>query len=232
MHVTRERPKPALTSPASELLVKGESLEYLKRHQPVGCRDSWTLDLLGKHGVECYFSGCVTLTLGAPDPGMRRDYICAVDLSDDLYRALAERARSPILRLSHRDTSGGTFEQRCATASRLLNLYAHAKYVVTTRLHCALPCLAFEIPVLLVRAQPDQYRFSGLIDFTRNCSVGSFSDNTVEFDFERTAANSDEHYAIRQALIAKLESFTGVPVRPYRPVPPPEIGAFPEVAAA
>lgn len=232
MHITRERPKPALSSPASEVLVEGESLEYLKRHQPVGCRDSWTLDLLGKHGVECYFSGCVTLTLGAPDQGNRRDYICAVDLPDDLYPVLAERARRPILRLSHRDTRGGTFEQRCATASRLLNLYAHAKYVVTTRLHCALPCLSFEIPVLLIRAQSDQYRFSGLIDFTRNCSVESFRNNTVEFDFEKPAPNSGAYYAIRQALIARLESFTGLPHRPYRPVPPPEIGAFPEVPEA
>jgi hypothetical protein len=232
MHMTRERPKPALSSPASEVLVEGESLEYLKRHQPVGCRDSWTLDLLGKHGVECYFSGCITLTLGAPDQGSRRDYICAVDLPDDLYPALAKRARSPILRLSHRDTCGGTFEQRCATASRLLNLYAHAKYVVTTRLHCALPCLAFEIPVLLVTAAIDQYRFSGLTDFVRNCSVESLRDNTVGFDFERPAPNSGAYYAIRQALIARLESFTGVPHRPYRPVPPPEIGAFPKVAEA
>jgi hypothetical protein len=231
MHITRERPKPALSNPASEVLVQGESLEYLKRHQPVGCRDSWTLDLLEKHGVQCYFSGCATLTLGAPVPGSRRDYICAVDLPDDLYRALAERARGPILRLSHRDTSGGTFEQRCATASRLLNLYAHAKYVVTTRLHCALPCLAFEIPVLLVRAQPDQYRFGGLIDFTRSCSVESFRENTVEFDFGEPAPNSSAYLPVRQALIARLESFTGVPFRPYKPLPP-EIGSFPEVADA
>jgi hypothetical protein len=232
MHMTHERPKPALSSPASELLVQGESLEYLKRYQPVGCRDLWTLDLLRKRGVECYFSGCVTLTLGAADPGRRRDYICAVDLPDDLYPALAGRARSPILRLSHRDTNGGTFEQRCARASKLLDLYAHAKYVVTTRLHCALPCLAFEIPVLLVRAATDQYRFDGLIDFMRNCSVESFRDNTVEFDFETPAPNGGAHYTVRQALIARLESFTGMPFRPYSPVPPREIDAFPEVAEA
>jgi Putative rhamnosyl transferase/Polysaccharide pyruvyl transferase len=232
MHITHERRRPALSNPASEVLVQGESLEYLKRHQPVGCRDYWTLDLLRERGVECYFSGCVTLTLGAADPGRRRDYICAVDLPNDLYPTLAERARSPILRLSHRDTNGGTFEQRCATASRLLNLYAHAKYVVTTRLHCALPCLAFEIPVLLIRAATDQYRFGGLIDFARNCSVESFRDNTVEFDFEKPAPNGGAHYTVRQALIARLESFTGVPFRPYSPVPPREIDAFPEVAEA
>jgi hypothetical protein len=80
MHITRERPKPSLSSPASEVLVQGKSLEYLKRYQPVGCRDLWTLDLLRKRGVECYFSGCATLTLGAPGSDWQAGIVhrCAV----------------------------------------------------------------------------------------------------------------------------------------------------------
>jgi hypothetical protein len=40
------------------------TIEYLKHHEPIGCRDLYTLDILSKHGIQAYFSGCLTLTLG------------------------------------------------------------------------------------------------------------------------------------------------------------------------
>jgi hypothetical protein len=41
-----------------------DGINYLKKHGPVGCRDYWTKTLLDKYGIPCYFSGCLTLTLG------------------------------------------------------------------------------------------------------------------------------------------------------------------------
>ena len=38
-------------------------IEYLKQHEPIGCRDIWTMKLLKAFGIEAYFSGCLTLTL-------------------------------------------------------------------------------------------------------------------------------------------------------------------------
>lgn len=48
---------------AAELLSE-KGINFLKSNGPVGCRDKYTLDLLQKHGVNSYFSGCLTLTLG------------------------------------------------------------------------------------------------------------------------------------------------------------------------
>ncbi|MHB9292886.1 hypothetical protein Holit_01999 [Hollandina sp. SP2] len=39
-------------------------IKYLKKHEPIGCRDYGTVKLLGKYGINAYFSGCLTLTLG------------------------------------------------------------------------------------------------------------------------------------------------------------------------
>ena len=217
LHITREQYGPAAAIPPSVALLRGDSLEYLKRYQPVGGRDLWTTDLLRRHGVDSYFSGCVTLTLTAANPDEREDYMCAVDLRDELYEALSARVRGRILRLSHRDSSGGTFEERCARASKLLALYARAKYVVTTRLHCALPCVAFGTPVLLVNAVADQYRFTGLIDLVRNCSAETFKRGLADFNFETPDPNSGAHLALRKALIDRLEAFTGYHLRPIRP---------------
>ena len=44
-----------MTSPAS--------IAYMKRHEPIGCRDLYTTELLISKGIKAYFSGCLTLTL-------------------------------------------------------------------------------------------------------------------------------------------------------------------------
>lgn len=41
-----------------------ETLEYLKRYEPIGARDLGTMELLEKYGVKSYFSSCLTLVLG------------------------------------------------------------------------------------------------------------------------------------------------------------------------
>jgi exopolysaccharide biosynthesis predicted pyruvyltransferase EpsI len=60
-------------------------------------------------------------------------------------------------------------EYRMYYANDILNKYKSAKCVITSRLHAALPCLALGTPVLLINTQPDQYRFEGLKELTRNC---------------------------------------------------------------
>lgn len=44
-----------------------------------------------------------------------------------------------------------TDEQRFKRANELLQLYAGAKYVITSRIHCAFPCLGFDTPVAYIK---------------------------------------------------------------------------------
>ena len=226
MHITRERYKPTTLTDPSVTLLEDKNLDYLRRHGPVGGRDLWTTSLLKQHGVESYFSGCLTLALGADDKRDRKNFICAVDLPEKPYQVLLGRTRTPVLRLGHRDTSGGTFEQRSAKADRLLGLYAYAKCVVTTRLHCALPCLALGTPVLFVNDVADPYRLSGLIELMRNCTVETFEAYSQGIDFDGPTPNSGAHMPLRNALIARLESFTAAPMRPFCPTPAAEIDGY------
>lgn len=39
------------------------SIAYMKRYEPIGCRDLYTTELLISKGIKAYFSGCLTLTL-------------------------------------------------------------------------------------------------------------------------------------------------------------------------
>ena len=60
------------TGPARAAMVTDESLAYLRRHEPIGCRDLDTTSFLRAAGIDAYFSGCLTMTL-PPRPRLRKD---------------------------------------------------------------------------------------------------------------------------------------------------------------
>ena len=51
-------------STVKDKLLSDESIAYLKKYEPIGCRDTNTVKLLQSKGINAYFSGCMTLTLG------------------------------------------------------------------------------------------------------------------------------------------------------------------------
>jgi len=71
--------------------------------------------------------------------------------------------------VSHiRSSSNASVEEKLKRANEMLDLYASAKLVVTSRIHCALPCLALGTPVIFfdfgyVR-KINRGRFEGVLD--------------------------------------------------------------------
>ena len=59
-------------------------------------------------------------------------------------------------------------EARLSEAERLVRNYAKAKWVVTSRIHCALPCLGLETPVLFIyddnQSEASRCRMDGLLE--------------------------------------------------------------------
>jgi hypothetical protein len=206
VHITGEMPSlnKGRLRPA-DVLLQGRNLEFFKSHEPVGARDLWTKDLLQNSGIDAYFSGCMTLTLGTGAKRPRGDYVCAVGFTKPVGRRL--RAGTRWVAVSHEDAVTKSFDDRMAKAGQLLSLYAHAKCVVTTKLHCALPCLALGTPVLLVTSAHDSYRFSGLRDFLRTCTPEQLRDGTADFDFDDPPANRDDYRPYRKALIETVNPF-------------------------
>lgn len=127
-----------------------DHVEYLKQHEPIGCRDIATMELCRKHGIDAYWSGCATLTL-------KRDRVLgqnplAVDIQVDGVQNLTNGIKHA--------------PDRIGKAQAMIDRLARAKCVVTSRLHIAMPCAAMGVPVLLVHA-PDK-RFTGLSQFVHH----------------------------------------------------------------
>lgn len=102
-------------------------------------------------------------------------------------------------------------------ASNLLNKYAKAKLVVTSRIHCALPCLSLETPVIYVEnIDQDEWsscRLDGLRELF-NIITSKKGILTIKFRKEDGKINShsvimnrSNYKLLRDKLIAKCNSF-------------------------
>jgi hypothetical protein len=146
-------------------MLSDKSLAYFKQHEPIGCRDLPTMATLRAEGIEAYFSGCLTLTLTAGTNDQPRRDILIVEPNLDvgeLFRAIPRALQDRVVFLSQQTSLREPPALRMNTAADLLERYARAHLVITSRLHCALPCLAFGTPVLFVPPRHDLKRFEGI----------------------------------------------------------------------
>lgn len=130
-----------------------EGIEYLKRYQPIGCRDRGTKDLLVKNGVDAYYSKCVTLTFEKRAEAPRDGKVFLVNLSDAATRFVPRSIRKDAITVNQADVKipNLSSEQRESLAEHVLATYKeHASLVITSKIHCAMPCIAMGIPVVFL----------------------------------------------------------------------------------
>lgn len=185
---------------AKEAMLSSEGIHYLKSHEPIGCRDLQTTALLKSHGIESWFSGCMTLTLGNTykHTGKRagvyfvdpytpslsyKDLITLLLYSTKNIQNILKLHRlrgksvfsirqlietSCFAKIYSRTFTWDTLLHSCfrthyyprtdfkdeydmlERAKKLIKEYSSAQLVVTSRIHCGLPCLGLETPVIYV----------------------------------------------------------------------------------
>ena len=210
MYVEPNGVGPNLTTP-SDVFLTPESVEYLRKHGPVGARDYATLQFFQNHDIESYFSGCVTLTLQRDERIQLQDYVLAVDISDRLYEFLVKRTGRTIIRISPYGDFDLSERDRMTVAEQFLALYQSAAAVVTTRLHATLPSLALETPVLLIKEEGryDPQRYAGLGELARNVYEDEYLADYLLFDLDNPPINPDRYLSLRETLIERCRAFTG-----------------------
>ena len=122
-----------------------------------GCRDPWTLELCRHAGIDAWLSYCSTLTLQRPDLP-RDDTICVVDVSEHDLRRLPAGVSASATYLTH---SINSLVNRREYVEQLINCYARARWVITTRIHALLPCAAMGTPVVFIKPPHSENRYSG-----------------------------------------------------------------------
>ncbi|HEX9980736.1 MAG TPA: polysaccharide pyruvyl transferase family protein [Flavobacterium sp.] len=241
-----------INNTAAPHMLSEKGIAYLKKHEPIGCRDQFSADTLKAKGIDAYFTGCLTLTLDnyKVDDSQRSDDIYIVDplysyptwekvtysakrfvksiQNGNLFK-LGDRQKhlrnfidADLLKTAkyvNQEPPANTYtdEQKFAMADDILRKYAKAKLVITSRIHCALPCLAMGTPVIFVNGFDsfvDSCRFDGILElFNRidvNTKTGEF---TANFDLKgkinaaTKVKNLGKHHALAEPLKEKCRAF-------------------------
>ena len=167
--------------------------------------------LLRNAAVDSYFSGCLTLTLPRPAVERQDDLVVLNDVPAQVADRIRQRTAKTLVETSHAGLADNAVEARFARAEELLQTYARASCAVTTRLHCALPCLAFGTPVLLLDTGGDRHRFTGLTDFVNHCLTDRFLAGEAAFDVDHPPPNADRHMPYAEALRRRVGEFVELP---------------------
>ncbi len=126
-----------------------EEVAYFKRFEPVGCRDERTLRTLRKFHIDCYLHGCITVTLPKRQNAKNPDKVFIVDVDQSMLGlipdSLKENAeyRTHLIK-QHLD------DPKSVAMKQYQEYKDHAKLVITSMLHCAVPCAAAGIPLVMI----------------------------------------------------------------------------------
>jgi hypothetical protein len=152
----------------SPALLSPESLAYYRAHEPIGCRDDYTADLLAEQGIDCFVSNCLSLSLPRRIAREGQHRIFVVSRDERLAQAMPP-SLGDFTSLLHY-SGDHDFWRNMDRATALLDRYRdEAGLIVTSLLHCALPAIAMGIPVIMffppdspAGRQSDMERFSAL----------------------------------------------------------------------
>ena len=277
----------------AEKILSPLAIEHLKKYAPIGARDFMTRDLLLNHGIDSYFSGCLTITLGETyKSATKNNIIYFVDPYYELGGVLNKKniiklgckaffalirhwkkvkkmknfqyevkyslqnAPSWLLRIlrllmcaSFYSTYSKAFsddllfnaefvqhrinvehltteEMRMEYARQLIRKYAQAQLVITSRLHCALPCLGVETPVIFVTSDALEEgklrtagRFGGNMELLHQMRWTPQGVYAVSEDLKKTMKsgkieksikieNKEDYKRLRDELIQRVREFT------------------------
>lgn len=107
--------------------------------------------------------------------------------------------------------------EKIEEAKKILNKYANTSLVITSRIHCALPCLAFETPVIFIQnvdeGKYSDCRFGGLLELLNVVKVSYDSCRIISSNFdqelilEKKVKNSYQYKIYQEKLINDCENF-------------------------
>ena len=138
--------------------ISDEEVAYLRRFEPIGCRDHYTMDILRKKNILSYVGGCVTALLPRLDR-FKGDKVYIIDVPKRMMKYIPDDIRKGAIYKSQiLSECSDSYE---ATKKRLREISENARLIITTRLHSALPYTALGIPVVLMK-EKFSFRFTAL----------------------------------------------------------------------
>ncbi len=135
-----------------------EEIEYLKRFTPIGCRDERTLNTIRKYKIEAYLHGCITASLPLrKENKLEQTKIYLVDAPKGIEEYLPKEFHNNLVYKTH--LHEGITNPKEMMQEYYTEYKENSLLMITSLLHCSMPCKAAGIPTVLVK-EKFSYRFS------------------------------------------------------------------------
>lgn len=177
------------------------NINYLKRYEPIGCRDYKTYVTLKNMGIKAYLSGCLTSVFPQRTIEGRPDKILLVDAPLEIYPYIPNEIIKEAISLTQQyyyrnDISNDNIMEN---VKRQYRFYSEtAKLIITSRLHVASPCMAMGIPVIFVKNRIDA-RFSWINTYLKLYSRNEFE----SIDWNPKVIEFEENKNVILQLVSK-----------------------------
>lgn len=230
MHDYKNFPPPTNITPVyssvhfsnTEILSTRQNRDHLRRHSPIGARDRKTLWMLRAANIPSYYSGCFTIGIRRRPPVKQSDDLLIVDgidhpLGDDQIRVISTALKLPARRISHDPLETHLpFDEYAAAsinhAETLLSTYCAAKLVVTTKIHCALPCLAMGVPVILIHPSPQEERLRAVGEYLPIIGMNQLDRLSRETSQQANYKRIRKRQSFVQLFLTEAVKFGGNPI--------------------
>lgn len=155
-------------------------LHEYKQYGPFGCRDLQTMYSARQEGLDAYMLGCLSVqSVERREETDKQKKCYLVNVPEKLKAFMPRELSENVVEVDHQmefdsNLSGKeAADKELEVARNLLNEYRdNAKLVVTSKLHCALPCISMGIPTIVVKWKDRRagmnffdHRFTGLDKF-------------------------------------------------------------------
>lgn len=153
-----------------KVICSPDGVAYLKKYQPIGCRDHGTAAILKRYGVDAYYSGCVTLTFDRRPEAPTTGHVFIVGGANRGFLEVVPKAIRKEAFLVNQGKVELPYMPAAARqdiARQLLATYRdQARLVITSKIHCAMPCVAMGIPVVFLynKRKRNDYRIEIIAD--------------------------------------------------------------------
>ena len=186
--------------------------ECLMKNSPIGARDNHTKQVMEELGIPSYFSGCLTLTLKKFKNVEKKDYIITVGLNNEEIEYIRKKSNREVISIiqdiPHGSLSHMSWNERRKQVENILKKYQSAHMVITTKLHCSLPCLALKTPVLLLYEEPNaefKDRIGTYKDYLNSIYRKDLFNTNI--DYNNPPKNGTKYLALRNKIIETCEKF-------------------------
>jgi len=185
--------------------------EYLNHFTPIGARDLNTLNIFLEKGIDAYLSGCLTLTIDVEKEKEVKDVIYLVDIDEFSEQLIRNMYPNEHFVIRHHEVNyyddSLPYDTRMDIVESLLEEYQDAKCVITSRLHCALPCLALKTPVLMLYEDSFEDRVKTFLPLLHYTTKENLEKGLKDFDLSNPPDNKNEYLSFRNALEKKCINF-------------------------